>query len=94
MLSPYKVSSIFRSGITAPILTGIIRLCLEGYISNRLSTATHILNEITKTPRFAMAVMFITGAERKELQDIWDVAGSCEIDMREDLGMLREKYKL
>jgi len=94
-LSPDMVSSIFRTGITAHILTGVIRLCLEGYISNTLSTSTGILNEITKTPRFDMAVMFITGTERKELQGIWDVAaGSREIGTREDLVMLRKKYKL
>jgi len=95
MISPDMVSSIFRAGISAPILIGVIRLCLEGYISNMLSSATGILNEITKTPRFDMAVMFITGTERKELQGIWDVAaGSRESGTREDLVMLRKKYKL
>jgi tetratricopeptide (TPR) repeat protein len=99
LISPGEVSSIFKSGVAAPIFTGIIRLCLEGCASNTLSTAVPMLTAMTSIPRFDMAVMFITGGARKELQNMWNQAASersGDDDARgsDDLMLLRKKYKL
>ena len=94
MLSPDAVSSVFKGGVAAPIFSGIIRLCLEGCISNKLSTAVSILTAMTSVPRFDMAVMFITGSAKKELQSLWDEAAAASSSEREDLVLLRKKYKL
>lgn len=95
MTAPDAIPSIFKSGIAPRIFTGIVRLCLEGHISKTLSTAFPILKALTKIPRFDMAVMFITGSERKELQSAWDRAVLMnEETIEQDMSLLRKKYKL
>ena len=98
MLSPDAVSSVFKSGVAAPIFTGIVRLCLEGCAANTLSTGVAILNAMTNVPRFDMAVMFITGKEKKELQILWDQAAAVLLERvagsEEDIASLRNKYRL
>lgn len=98
VLSPDAVSSVFKSGVAASIFTGIVRLCLEGYAANTLSTGVAILSALTNVPRFDMAVMFVTGKEKKELQILWDQAAAALLERvagsEEDIESLRNKYRM
>jgi len=81
---------IFKEALTAPILTGVLETTLEELSPIDGPAAAALLHALTTTPRFDMAVMFITGKQKLNLQNLWNAAP----DPIGALASIRGKFKL
>ena len=74
----------------------VVGACLEGYLRNVFPAAVSMLSALARTPRFDMAVMFVVGSAKRELQVAWDRAmQSARVDEeRAELNRLKALYKM
>ena len=95
-ISPTAIPVIFKNGVPSTAFADVVGACLEGYLRNVFPAAVSMLSALARTPRFDMAVMFVVGSAKRELQVAWDRAmQSARVDEeRAELNRLKALYKM
>lgn len=95
-ISPTAIPVIFKSGVPSTAFADVVGACLEGYLRNALPAAVSMLSALARTPRFDMAVMFVVGSPKRELQVAWDraIQSARADEERAELTRLKVLYKM
>uniref|UniRef100_A0A668AYQ2 RNA polymerase II-associated protein 3 n=1 Tax=Myripristis murdjan TaxID=586833 RepID=A0A668AYQ2_9TELE len=91
-VKPNEYAKIFQNSLEPDILNQILRTLNDFYTKNEAATVTmETLSSLASVRRFDMAVMFMSPAEKKVLQELFDFLGEADLD-RSSLAALRKKY--
>lgn len=98
-IDPEKVQTLFRGGVPVDLFSDIIVTLLVGCNSGsiQIEHGVEFLESLTKTPRFDVAVMFVSGAQKQSITEAWH---GCEKELTMEsnewlnrLANVRKAYK-
>lgn len=105
LLSPQQLPAVFKTSLTAPILTAILTVALKaaanadraGHEGADLGAAhaVALIEQFVKVPRFDMTIMCLTTRDKAALKQLWSAAvDSCVPGLQNSLLSVRTKYRL
>jgi tetratricopeptide (TPR) repeat protein len=88
-IAPRDVPTLFRGGVPTNVFPGVVAAALGE------PAFVELLEALTQTPRFDVAVLFVAGAAKKAMTRAWDeaIAAAKEGDAAARLAEARKAYK-
>lgn len=94
-LDPSSLAALVKESLNAPVLHTLLVAVLRMLLPFSPDTGLGVLRALTGVPRFDMALLLLTPAQKKDVADAWDTAqAQAAPETPAQLTELRAKYKV
>ena len=87
IIDPAQLPVLFKQSLTGPVLAGMLNTALGRLIMVKPHLTMSLLEGLTTVPRFSMAVMLLSRADKANIVALWELAEDNIAEMWEmDMG--------